>query len=364
MPIPEKFHYVLSNPPYQEAVKTETSARTLYTTFMLFGSNVADMSMMLHPLRAFRGTGRVKQEELLKIVENPHFGTVYTEPNSRHVFPDAEIKGGVVITSYHSETPHEKPLQNAMDDVLLSIRDKVVLYYEQNDANTVANDSNTVNNDKNSIQNTFPSIQQNIYTYKEHTILETAHAAAPEYFANTESPKWLVTSVFNKVPEVFVTEKSLQEDFIPVFGRGVQREVRWIHTSHIDVNTAWMGKWKVFVPHSSGTRGAKIGKPAIGDPDMLCTQTFLAFGMFDEKSIAENCLKYLTTRFARALLSILKVTQHNAAKSWRYVPVQDFTQHADIDWSQTVENIDAQLYAKYGLSDIEQQWIEEHIAAM
>lgn len=44
--------------------------------------------------------------------------------------------------------------------------------------------------------------------------------------------------------------------------------------------------------------------------------------------------------------------------------MQDFTKESDIDWSKTVEELDAQLYAKYGLSDEEIAFIESMIKPM
>lgn len=45
-------------------------------------------------------------------------------------------------------------------------------------------------------------------------------------------------------------------------------------------------------------------------------------------------------------------------------PLQDFTSDSDIDWSQSVADIDRQLYAKYGLDDEEIQFIESHVKEM
>ena len=64
------------------------------------------------------------------------------------------------------------------------------------------------------------------------------------------------------------------------------------------------------------------------------------------------------------MLGILKVTQDNSSKKWKYVPLQDFTSQSDIDWSQSVADIDRQLYAKYGLDDEEIQFIESHVKEM
>lgn len=64
------------------------------------------------------------------------------------------------------------------------------------------------------------------------------------------------------------------------------------------------------------------------------------------------------------MLGILKITQHNPASTWKYVPLQDFTPNSDIDWSQSVADIDRQLYAKYGLNDEEIAFIESHVKEM
>ncbi|MEG1331831.1 MAG: restriction endonuclease, partial [Eubacterium sp.] len=64
------------------------------------------------------------------------------------------------------------------------------------------------------------------------------------------------------------------------------------------------------------------------------------------------------------MLGTLKVTQHNTQSTWANVPLQDFTPNSDIDWSQSVADIDKQLYTKYGLSDDEITFIEEKIKPM
>ena len=75
-------------------------------------------------------------------------------------------------------------------------------------------------------------------------------------------------------------------------------------------------------------------------------------------------LKYLKSKFCRAMLSVLKVTQMNNKDVWKYVPLQDFTPTSDIDWSQSIPEIDQQLYAKYGLDESEIAFIESHVKEM
>lgn len=79
---------------------------------------------------------------------------------------------------------------------------------------------------------------------------------------------------------------------------------------------------------------------------------------------AEACLKYIKTKFVRALLGIRKVTQDNAKDTWRYVLLQRFGAGSDIDWSEDVAGIDRQLWDKYGLNDTEKEFIDSKIRPM
>lgn len=66
----------------------------------------------------------------------------------------------------------------------------------------------------------------------------------------------------------------------------------------------------------------------------------------------------------RCMLGTLKATQHNPKDTWANVPLQDFSDMSDIDWSKSVDEIDAQLYAKYSLSEEEIAFIESMIKTM
>lgn len=75
-------------------------------------------------------------------------------------------------------------------------------------------------------------------------------------------------------------------------------------------------------------------------------------------------LKYIQSKFLRFLVSIKKNTQHSFAHVYQLVPLQDFTDKSDIDWSQSVADIDRQLYRKYNLTDDEIAFIESMIKPM
>lgn len=93
-------------------------------------------------------------------------------------------------------------------------------------------------------------------------------------------------------------------------------------------------------------------------------QTQYSIGSFETLIEAENLAKYIKTRFSRAALGVLKVTQDITPTKWAYVPLQDFTPASDIDWSKSIPEIDRQLYAKYGLDQSEIDFIESHVKEM
>lgn len=64
------------------------------------------------------------------------------------------------------------------------------------------------------------------------------------------------------------------------------------------------------------------------------------------------------------MLGTLKVTQDNPKNTWKNVPIQDFSDKSDIDWTQSVVDIDKQLYAKYSLDQSEIDFIESHVKPM
>ena len=94
------------------------------------------------------------------------------------------------------------------------------------------------------------------------------------------------------------------------------------------------------------------------------TRSFIGIGAFNTKEEATALMKYIKSKFLRAMLSVLKVTQMTNKDVWKYVPLQDFTAHSDIDWSKSVAEIDRQLYRKYDLTADEIEFIETHVKEM
>ena len=114
---------------------------------------------------------------------------------------------------------------------------------------------------------------------------------------------------------------------------------------------------KVFIPGAYGAGEGFphqiLGMPEVAPKMSVCSQTYL-YAKFDSHKEAVNFAAYLKTRFFRILVSAIKITQHAQDRVYRFVPMQDFTE----PWT------DDKLYAKYGITKSEQQFIESMIKPM
>lgn len=148
----------------------------------------------------------------------------------------------------------------------------------------------------------------------------------------------------------------------------------YVNNEEITKGMQYLNQYKIivgrFVP-SNGEMSVKPGEgyrvltePKILKPNEINTETYIDTAVFKSKFEAESYSKFLHTKFARYLLR-QGVTSVNITKEcFAFVPLQDFTEKSDIDWSKSVEEIDRQLYAKYGLSDEEISFIESMIKPM
>lgn len=141
----------------------------------------------------------------------------------------------------------------------------------------------------------------------------------------------------------------------------------------ITVGKDMIYKWKVCISRltaehagQADSTGRKkiISSLHILEPGEICTETYLVVDAFDTEEESRALLKYLCTRFARFLVSLLAATQQISKDKFSYVPVQDFASNDDIDWRQPVNAIDRQLYQKYGFDDNDVHFIEQTIKPM
>ena len=97
-----------------------------------------------------------------------------------------------------------------------------------------------------------------------------------------------------------------------------------------------------------------IGKPFLGEPNSCSSETYLLCYPTSSEILAENCISYLKTKFARFLILLIKNTQNAAKGVYQFVPMQDFNE----PWT------DEKLYKKYGLDQDEIDFIESMIRPM
>ena len=123
-------------------------------------------------------------------------------------------------------------------------------------------------------------------------------------------------------------------------------------------NKEWVNQYKVFISKAYGERGEfpyfVLGKPFIGEKGTCCTETYLVIGANDDKAIVENIKTYMMTKFFRFFVLFKKNTQNAAKNVYTFVPMQDFSK----TWT------DEELYAKYGLTKEEIDFIESMIKPM
>ena len=104
--------------------------------------------------------------------------------------------------------------------------------------------------------------------------------------------------------------------------------------------------------------------PLIAPPGVVCSETFLVIGPFENSVEQNNANQYLETNFCRILLFFGRGTMQVSQDVFRFVPLQDFTSLSDIDWNKSIPEIDNQLYAKYQLTNEEIAFIKSLIKSM
>lgn len=309
------FDYCISNPPYQDCTAVNTSPLSIYPFFILLGSRLSKNSIMVHPSRAFKGASKSDKKVVEKIKDSKRFLVSYDNKHTPEVFPTVKIPGGIMVSIHGVKNKKYHYIDESMDKELWSIKNKVIHSHD------------------------FVPITDIIIRRNNKIIHE-----GKTYLLNT--------NVFNNT-ELF------DEEGCEIVGRyNLKRTIRRVDYSKITGEVD--NKWKVFVPSAGGGGGynGAIGQPLIGKPGQLNTFTFIVFGYFDTEKEAQNCMKYLKSKFCRALLSTLKITQHNTKKTWVNVPLVDFSLDIYDD------NIDDYFYDKYNMNEKEIQWINNNIREM
>lgn len=137
----------------------------------------------------------------------------------------------------------------------------------------------------------------------------------------------------------------------------------WARRSELTEATHLIDRWKVFTSKSSAEHAGQADKDGrrrvlsvtgVIPPGSVVTETYVLLGDFGSEREARNCLSYVTTRFFRFLIVLRAAGQDIPRAAYSFVPLQDFAK----PWA------DAELYAKYGVTDDEIEFIESVVRPM
>lgn len=339
----KKFDFAIGNPPYQ----VDQNGRTLpvYNDFMDAAYKIAYEVELITPARFLFNAGQTHKDWNKKMLSDEHLKVLDYSSDSNKYFNGVDIKGGVAITLRDDNKKFGAIGTFIPSSIMRSVLSKV------------------------KATNNFISLTSIVFTSSKYA-LKNIYADHPDYKKYVKSGgkhSQIDTNAFGKMP-IFEKEciSAPKNECLQMYGRiDNHRAYYWVKENYI-VDSGNLYKYKVFVSkvNGSGDFGIALSQPVIGKPRIGSTQSFLGIGNFDTENEAQNLLKYLKGKFARAMLCTLKITQDNSPSKWANIPLQDFTDASDIDWTKSISEIDQQLYKKYGLNEEEISFIETHVKEM
>lgn len=344
-----KFDVIISNPPYQMSFGIEgansSNAKSIYNLFI----NKAVMLnpkylVMITPSRWMTKTSQgIPEEWVDSLLQSNHFKEIHDFEDSADCFPGVSIMGGVNYflydSSYNGKCKYSFHYAGGKDVITR------IDYLDSNKAGIVIRDPKSysilekiknidgeyyINSDNN-----FSGLVSPKHFFDNSELLTSNWRGYKKEKDNLYSIKYYVSKSFNDIP----------------FG--------WIKLSDLPKNQRTKDLHKVYIPAANGSSDIVLGVPFYGEPNSVCSQTYLVIGYDPDKhnftkKECENIVTYIKTRFFRYLVSIKKKTQNGPRGVYQFVPLQDFSK----PWT------DEELYAKYGLTQEEIDFIESMIRPM
>lgn len=338
-----KFDAIVGNPPYQvmDGGGTGSSALPIYQKFVYVSRDIMPKYIsLIMPSRWMTG-GKGLDAFREAMLHDTQIRVMHDYLDCQEVFPNVAIEGGICYYRWDKGenglcdfVSHSKGMVNIATRALCENGSDVVI--------------------------------RNVDALSILKKTEKDYKSNP--FSNIVSPR----NPF-RISDVEISSHKSDRFCCEIFGRfDGSRSVKYTTSLTLHENGQKLLKnWKVFISKADGAAGQLgnpipariIGKSELGNPNMVCTETFLAIGPFNTKGESVNVQKYLETRFLRFLVGIRKL-KNMTQDTYSFVPLQDFTENSDIDWSDSIEGIDRQLYKKYGLTKEEIDFIESMIKPM
>ena len=339
-----KFNAIVGNPPYQEMDGGGgSSSKPVYDKFVEIGKLIKPnyLSMIMPSRWMTGGKGLDKFRDTM--LNDTHIRIIHDYIEAGQCFSNVQIEGGVCYFLWN-RTENGKCLfytHNKIGEINKSER-----FLKENESDVVIRDNISVNVIKKLNKLNFKPVSDLVFPRNPFGF----DSSLDNFISDSENDcHYKIFGRFDNVRAI----KYLKEEF------------------EIHKNRELANQWKVFVSKADGAAGqignpipAKIiGKAVVGDNYTVCTETFLAIGPFENEEICANVIKYFTSKFFRFLVGIRK-TKNMTRDTYKFVPLQDFTEKSDIDWSKPIPEIDKQLYTKYGLTQEEVGFIESMIKPM
>ena len=343
-----KFDVIIGNPPYQMTFGIEgansSNAKSIYNLFIDSAFKLNPQYVcMITPSRWMTKTAQGIPETWVDcLLRENRFRIIHDFEDVADCFPGISLTGGVSYFLW------DKDYKGKCQYYFHKKHDKEIFewnnYLDSKGAGFVIRDPQAY-----SILEKIENIEGKYYidSYKNFSGL----VSAKHFFDNSE----LLTSNWTGYREI-------RDDFYCIkYYVNVNRErtYRWISSKQLPKNKGTKDLHKVYIPAANGSMEYVLGKPFYGEPNSVCSQTFLVIGYDPVKhNLSEqechNIVKYIQTRFFRYLVSIKKKTQNGPRGVYQFVPLQDFSK----PWT------DEELYAKYGLTEEEIAFIESMIRPM
>lgn len=341
-----KFDAVVGNPPYQEMDGgAQASASPIYQNFVMTAKSIESKYIsLIMPTRWYVG-GKGLDSFRDEMLNDIHIKELYDCLTPEDIFPNTNIRGGICYFLRDKDYNNNEGLTRVITYKNNKVIADIMRPIKIKGLDIFIRDGQAIN------------ILEKIHSQKDVPVI--SHHMSPRKPFGLES-NFIKTTNFHE-------HKSGLKHPIKCYGRA--KTIGYVEKDSIISRHEWINIWKVFLPYANNI-GTELNddnqNTFIGAPYSVCTETFLMAGVGLElnEDSAKNLSNYLRTKFARFLLSLAKSSQHATAKTYRFVPLQDFTSKSDLDWSTSIKELDAQLYKKYNLNPDEISYIDNKIKNM
>lgn len=344
-----QFDVVIGNPPYQLADGgSGPSAAPIYQFFVEQAKHLEPRYLsMVIPSRWFAG-GKGLDEFRERMLSDKRTRVIHDFLLVGEAFPGVALQGGVLYFLWDRENPGDC---------------EVTTHYEGRVMSTVKRPLLEPGADVFIRYNEAVPILKKIVA-KEGGAANSVALPESKRFADLVSPR----KPFGISSNHKIRSERRKGDLAAYWNGGPgfkQSGKGWVAASDITDAGNFTDRWKAFIGRAYGDRGgggasrdsfprAVLGRPFIGEPGAVCTETYLAIGPCKSRAEAENICSYIACKFTRFLIMLHKPSQDSTKKVYAFVPQQDFAER----WT------DEKLYAKYQLTRSEVDFIEGTIRPM